>query len=345
MWSGSEGLDGKRHTRDPGHPRLPEFGQEPFPAFLLRRGRRTGPGVSGVGGGASSGAVFSGSRSSRPRRSAVDKLRTLQAEYEAWRDGLPESLAESRTAELLEGVCDVDLDALDVDLPRGFWTRLNATAHDAHAGTMGESDPMLDTHAVARSLTAADFTPAQADALTDALRLVVEQGPKRCGNRARRPTSGGRLPMRLALVVVALVLVALLGAPASAQIQDDLGGRRAAVCAADVLDALTESQHPYTPTFHVGLATWFMGCTYFLPPSVGPILSTMRADIETIHRHRAEGEDVSGRHRTVVCRTWWAIYSSTYNGLIPEYGSGVVGDLTTPDAYWDACERWVVGVD
>ena len=41
---------------------------------------------------------------------------------------------------------------------------------------MGESDLMLDTHAVARSLTAADFTPAQGDALTDALRLVVEQG-------------------------------------------------------------------------------------------------------------------------------------------------------------------------
>ena len=35
---------------------------------------------------------------------------------------------------------------------------------------------MLDAHAVARSLTAADFTPAQADAPTDALRLVVEQG-------------------------------------------------------------------------------------------------------------------------------------------------------------------------
>ena len=44
----------------------------------------------------------------------------LQGEYEAWRDGLPESLAESRTAELLAGVCDVDLDALDVKLPRGF---------------------------------------------------------------------------------------------------------------------------------------------------------------------------------------------------------------------------------
>jgi len=35
---------------------------------------------------------------------------------------------------------------------------------------------MLDTHAVARSLTAADFTPAQADALTNGRRLVVEQG-------------------------------------------------------------------------------------------------------------------------------------------------------------------------
>lgn len=35
---------------------------------------------------------------------------------------------------------------------------------------------MLDTHAVARSLTAADFTPAQADALTDAFRLAAEQG-------------------------------------------------------------------------------------------------------------------------------------------------------------------------
>jgi len=61
-------------------------------------------------------------RRPRPRRwaAAVDELRTLQAEYEAWRDQLPESLADSRTAELLEGVCDVDLDALDVQLPRGF---------------------------------------------------------------------------------------------------------------------------------------------------------------------------------------------------------------------------------
>ena len=38
------------------------------------------------------------------------------------------------------------------------------------------ADRMLDTHAVARSLTAAEFTPAQADAITDAVRLAAEQG-------------------------------------------------------------------------------------------------------------------------------------------------------------------------
>ena len=58
----------------------------------------------------------------RPKRwaDAVAELRNLQAEYETWRDQLPESLADSRTAELLEGVCDLDLDALEVELPRSF---------------------------------------------------------------------------------------------------------------------------------------------------------------------------------------------------------------------------------
>ena len=60
-------------------------------------------------------------RPAEPRELADDQaVAALQAEYETWRDQLPESLAESRTAELLEGVCDVDLDALAVDLPRGF---------------------------------------------------------------------------------------------------------------------------------------------------------------------------------------------------------------------------------
>ena len=35
---------------------------------------------------------------------------------------------------------------------------------------------MLDTHAVARSLTDAELTPAQADAITNAVRLAAEQG-------------------------------------------------------------------------------------------------------------------------------------------------------------------------
>ena len=35
---------------------------------------------------------------------------------------------------------------------------------------------MLDTHAVARALTNAEFTPAQADAITDAVRQAAEQG-------------------------------------------------------------------------------------------------------------------------------------------------------------------------
>ena len=35
---------------------------------------------------------------------------------------------------------------------------------------------MFDTHAIARSLTAADLTPAQADAITDAIRQAAEHG-------------------------------------------------------------------------------------------------------------------------------------------------------------------------
>ena len=61
-------------------------------------------------------------RRTRPQRwsEAVATLRALQAEYEEWREGLPESLAESRTAERLDEVCELDLDALDIQLPRGF---------------------------------------------------------------------------------------------------------------------------------------------------------------------------------------------------------------------------------
>jgi len=51
---------------------------------------------------------------------AVETLRELQTEYQEWFDNLPESLQDSTLAEKLQGVCDLDIDELDVDLPRGF---------------------------------------------------------------------------------------------------------------------------------------------------------------------------------------------------------------------------------
>ena len=145
--------------------------------------------------------------------------------------------------------------------------------------------------------------------------------------------------VRTTAVVVALVLA--VAAPTAAQ---DLAGRQAALCADRLLGFLTEQpQRPYNPTFHVGLATWFMGCTYYLPPAVGPILDTMRADIETIDRHREDLPDASELHRGVVCGSWLAIYSSTYQWLLYEYGSDIVGDLPAPDARAADCQRWAEG--
>ena len=51
----------------------------------------------------------------------VAELVELQEEYRAWRDSLPDNLAESATAEALRAVCDLDLSELDsVEPPRGF---------------------------------------------------------------------------------------------------------------------------------------------------------------------------------------------------------------------------------
>ena len=62
-------------------------------------------------------------RRTRPQQwnDAVHTLLALQDQYREWRDALPESLAGSATAELLEQVCDLDLSVLEaVELPRGF---------------------------------------------------------------------------------------------------------------------------------------------------------------------------------------------------------------------------------
>lgn len=59
---------------------------------------------------------------------ALSELVELQAEYEQWKDSLPENLTNSPVGEKLETVCGIDIQsALDAaseasgaDLPRGF---------------------------------------------------------------------------------------------------------------------------------------------------------------------------------------------------------------------------------
>ncbi len=65
----------------------------------------------------------SAERRSRPRRwrDAVAELVILQNEYAAWLDALPESLHDSATAEALQTIVDLDLDALaSAEPPRGY---------------------------------------------------------------------------------------------------------------------------------------------------------------------------------------------------------------------------------
>ena len=61
-------------------------------------------------------------RRSKPQRwaEAVSTLRDLQEAYQEWLDNLPESLQDTALAEKLQEVCDIDLDVLDVELPKGF---------------------------------------------------------------------------------------------------------------------------------------------------------------------------------------------------------------------------------
>ncbi len=62
-------------------------------------------------------------RRSRPqrRRNAVADLLALQTEYAAWLHVLPDSLHGSATAEALQAIADLDLNALtDIEPPRGY---------------------------------------------------------------------------------------------------------------------------------------------------------------------------------------------------------------------------------
>jgi len=59
----------------------------------------------------------------RPRRwaAAVASLIDLQDEYRAWLDNLPANLEESRLAEKLQAIAELDLEELRmIDPPRGY---------------------------------------------------------------------------------------------------------------------------------------------------------------------------------------------------------------------------------
>jgi hypothetical protein len=62
-------------------------------------------------------------RRSRAQRwyDTVSGLVAVQAEYVAWHDALPDSLRDSATAEALQAIVDLDLDALIAIVPpRGY---------------------------------------------------------------------------------------------------------------------------------------------------------------------------------------------------------------------------------
>jgi hypothetical protein len=62
-------------------------------------------------------------RRTRPQRwrDAVAELLALQAEYTAWLERLPENLQDTDTAEALQAIVELDLDALaSAEPPRGY---------------------------------------------------------------------------------------------------------------------------------------------------------------------------------------------------------------------------------
>ena len=69
------------------------------------------------------GKGASADKRSRPRRwrDAVAELLTLQAEYAAWLEALPDSRQDTTTAETLAAIVELDLDGLaSTELPRGY---------------------------------------------------------------------------------------------------------------------------------------------------------------------------------------------------------------------------------
>ena len=70
---------------------------------------------------------------------------------------------------------------------------------------------MFDTHAIARSLTNADLTPAQADAITDAIRQAAEHGDHVTSEQFKTGLAELRADIYRAMLIQTGVTVGLLG--------------------------------------------------------------------------------------------------------------------------------------
>ena len=70
---------------------------------------------------------------------------------------------------------------------------------------------MFDTHAIARSLTDANLTPAQADAITDAIRQAAEHGDHVTSEQFKTGLAELRADIYRAMLIQTGVTFGLLG--------------------------------------------------------------------------------------------------------------------------------------
>ena len=70
---------------------------------------------------------------------------------------------------------------------------------------------MFDTHAIARSLIDANLTPAQADAITDAIRQAAERGDHVTSEQFKTGLAELRADIYQAMLIQTGVTVGLLG--------------------------------------------------------------------------------------------------------------------------------------
>lgn len=61
---------------------------------------------------------------------ALNDLRSVQEEFEEWRDNLPENLQNSALGEKLQTVCDIDIESI-AEEPLNDWASVESAVDDA----------------------------------------------------------------------------------------------------------------------------------------------------------------------------------------------------------------------